>query len=1118
MASPAMQRKNPRKGSSGQNIKVFLRCRPMNSMEKNSKSFSAVECQQNREIIVRERPLDKFTKTFTFDRVFGPESKQIDVYKAVAKNSVEEVLSGFNCTIFAYGQTGTGKTFTMEGEHTSELMSWDEDPLLGIIPRCVNHLFDELRIQKVEFTMRVSFLELYNEELFDLLSAHDDMSKLRLYEDSSRKGSCIIQGLEEVLVRSKSDVYSVLEKGSAKRQTAATLMNAHSSRSHTVFTVTIHIKENTVDGDELLKTGKLHLVDLAGSENIGRSGAVDKRAREAGNINMSLLTLGRVITALVEKAPHVPYRESKLTRLLQDALGGRTKTSIIATISPASINLEETLSTLDYAHRAKNIQNKPEVNQKLNKKELIGEIERLRRDLMAMREKNGVYLANENYQEMITTMETQAQEITEKISHIRALEEELEKKTDLFTEVSSKLEETQEKLDTTKTTLSCTQKLLHDTAQKLDEQKYIVTEQGKTEEKLKNQGKALINHASLTTGDLSKLYDKLDRKKNVDEKNTEITKSFQQTYLEHVETMKTSLTAAVTQQKEAVQNISSQFDGSVKKCKKEVLEISSYLRTIARSQDELVKNLHELFKGKAQADVAGTKEMVDLIEGQCAEQEQQLNTFQKEQVLPALEKIASLISSHATTITDLSDMLSNKLNELHSECEKSHQNQEKMASEFEEQMSTHLEAHAARTAACLDNANTLRSNVDSKAELVASKISSLETQLEDLKQISKELTSSASAGLSNISSDLGMLKEETQTANDSVKTLVKSLGENSHSHITAAHSLKTETQSAMEKMVHELDTNVQHMGEERCSLESLMAQYSASASVSICENRNIAEKHIKAVETKSAQDISDHAAKIEMAVTLTKDLDIKNQLLEDEVSKLEKECAQLQKECQHTSRTLQNWSEDHMDYINAQEMQVNEFFTEKMVKDLPTGETPVRKDYPYSKFLSSTSPHERLIERYRSGTVSTMSKIPLPNFEDTEDEMGSSSADNSQLSPSDSSQLEDDVMEVRTRSGSNSGMRSRSGSASSYKGDKGVFVAPAPPLQRQDSRDDSGIPLSRSSSSSSIPESKDKENTVTRRGSSKKRELRQPGTYTGLEKSGSSDSLSRNRRILGTQN
>ena len=135
---------------------------------------------------------------------------------------------------------------------------------------------------------------------------------------------------------------------------------------------------------------------------MGRSGAVDKRAREAGNINQSLLTLGRVITALVERTPHIPYRESKLTRMLQDSLGGRTKTSIIATVSPAQINLEETLSTLDYAHRAKNITNKPEINQKLTKKAMIkeytDEIEKLKRDLVATREKNGIFLSQENYQ------------------------------------------------------------------------------------------------------------------------------------------------------------------------------------------------------------------------------------------------------------------------------------------------------------------------------------------------------------------------------------------------------------------------------------------------------------------------------------------------------------------------------------------------------------------------------------------------------------------------------------------------------------------------------------------------------------------------------------------------
>ena len=285
-------------------------------------------------------------------------------------------MQGYNCTVFAYGQTGTGKTFTMEGgdERDDPAVSWENDPTSGIIPRALAQLFDELKLQQeAEFTVRTSFLELYNEEIFDLLSAQDDTTKLRLFEDSTKKGSVIVQGLEEVLVANKAEVYKILERGSSKRKTAATLMNAHSSRSHTVFTVTVHMKESSAEGEEVLRVGKLNLVDLAGSENIGRSGAMDKRAREAGNINQSLLTLGRVITCLVDRAPHIPYRESKLTRLLQDSLGGRTKTSIIATISPAGINLEETLSTLDYASRARSILNRPEINAKLSKEDLVKE-------------------------------------------------------------------------------------------------------------------------------------------------------------------------------------------------------------------------------------------------------------------------------------------------------------------------------------------------------------------------------------------------------------------------------------------------------------------------------------------------------------------------------------------------------------------------------------------------------------------------------------------------------------------------------------------------------------------------------------------------------------------------
>lgn len=176
---------------------------------------------------------------------------------------------------------------------------------LGIIPRAMAHLYEELQLQNQEYTVRASYLELYNEELFDLLSPVDDVSRIRIYD---QKGTILLQGLEEVIVQDKSQVYEILERGQEKRRTASTLMNASSSRSHTVFTIIVHTRDVTPAGEELVKTGKLNLVDLAGSENIGKSGAIEMRAREAGNINQSLLTLGRVITALVEKAGHVPYR------------------------------------------------------------------------------------------------------------------------------------------------------------------------------------------------------------------------------------------------------------------------------------------------------------------------------------------------------------------------------------------------------------------------------------------------------------------------------------------------------------------------------------------------------------------------------------------------------------------------------------------------------------------------------------------------------------------------------------------------------------------------------------------------------------------------------------------
>ncbi|XP_071053167.1 kinesin-like protein KIF11 [Onthophagus taurus] len=399
-----------------QNINVYVRIRPNTEREKVHKFSSMLEVVSEKDIHIK----NAYSKKYHFDRVFDDTSSQSDVYNTIVRPLITEVIGGYNCTVFAYGQTGTGKTFTMSGGKGENE---------GIIPRTINHIFDIL--DNTDFSVRVSYIQLYNEELTDMLSRSEN--QLRIFEDKNQKGSVIIQGIEEVPVTNKSQIHKLQELGNEKRKTAPTLMNVSSSRSHTVFTIIVHTRETTASGDELVKTGKINLVDLAGSENISRSGAQDMRAREAGNINQSLLTLGRVIKALTEKNAHVPYRESKLTRLLQDSLGGTTKTSLIATISSSSTNTEETLSTLEYAMRAKSIKNRPEVNQKISRAALVQqyveEIERLKRDLNAARTRNGVYLDDDNYKSLLEQNETRRNELIQKMSMIKNLQINLEEKT-----------------------------------------------------------------------------------------------------------------------------------------------------------------------------------------------------------------------------------------------------------------------------------------------------------------------------------------------------------------------------------------------------------------------------------------------------------------------------------------------------------------------------------------------------------------------------------------------------------------------------------------------------------------------------------------------------------------
>ncbi|VDO26429.1 unnamed protein product [Onchocerca flexuosa] len=334
-------------------IQVFCRVRPLNSMEEKGESKFVPKFPSD-----SQEAISVAGKVYVFDKVFKPTSKQEEVYMGAAYHIVQDVLSGYNGTVFAYGQTSSGKTHTMEGV-------FGDSEKQGIIPRIVQDIFNHIYNMDVdlEFHIKVSYFEIYNEKIRDLL----DVTKMNLaiHEDKNRVP--YVKGATERFVSSPEEVMACIDEGKSNRHVAVTNMNEHSSRSHSVFLIQVK-QENTATQKKL--TGKLYLVDLAGSEKVSKTGAEGTVLEEAKNINKSLSALGNVIAALAEGTKaHVPYRDSKLTRILQESLGGNSRTTIVICCSPASVNEAETKSTLMFGQRAKTIKNVVVVNEELTAEE-----------------------------------------------------------------------------------------------------------------------------------------------------------------------------------------------------------------------------------------------------------------------------------------------------------------------------------------------------------------------------------------------------------------------------------------------------------------------------------------------------------------------------------------------------------------------------------------------------------------------------------------------------------------------------------------------------------------------------------------------------------------------------
>ncbi|XP_051781349.1 kinesin heavy chain [Erpetoichthys calabaricus] len=329
------------------NIKVLCRFRPLNQAEVQRGDRFLPTFQGDDTVIVGGKP-------YAFDRVFPPNTTQEQVYNTCAKQIVKDVLAGYNGTIFAYGQTSSGKTHTMEGKlHDIQQM--------GIIPRIAQDIFNHIFTmdENLEFHIKVSYFEIYMEKIRDLLDV--TKTNLSVHEDKNRVP--YVKGCTERFVSSPEEVMDVIDEGKSNRHVAVTNMNEHSSRSHSIFL--INIKQEHIETEQKL-SGKLYLVDLAGSEKVSKTGAEGAVLDEAKNINKSLSALGNVISALAEGTKtHVPYRDSKMTRILQDSLGGNCRTTMFICCSPSGYNEAETKSTLMFGQRAKTIRNTASVNLEL---------------------------------------------------------------------------------------------------------------------------------------------------------------------------------------------------------------------------------------------------------------------------------------------------------------------------------------------------------------------------------------------------------------------------------------------------------------------------------------------------------------------------------------------------------------------------------------------------------------------------------------------------------------------------------------------------------------------------------------------------------------------------------
>ena len=794
--------------------------------------------------------------------------------------------------------------------------------------------------------------------------------------------------LEEVIVKSPEEITEIMRKAMAKRQVAATKLNKTSSRSHCIFTLTVHIKETTPEGEDLLKVGKLNLVDLAGSESIGRSGAKDKRAREAGNINRSLLTLGRVISALVERTPHIPYRDSKLTRLLQESLGGRAKTCIIATVAPSVQCLDETLSTLDYASRAKSIKNRPEANQKMTKRALIKEyacdIARLREELAAARAKDGVFLPEEQYNSMVTDLDSKKTQLQELESALEARQNELDELTSLFEKTSQTLQSTEAELGETKSKLNSTElelggtkiKLL-DEKTKVKEGRIVINAHKETEFKLQETAKELHNTIESISKDTDMLHGKIERKLTVEKSNFDLAhahyesttgvlhniRSKVETYcseqekllVDLLEKSQQSINSATSEQEELrkgmqaftlenderLQSMLSSLRSDSQKLMHDGVDATeqrlvssgtSFAQEFEASNNKLVEEVQKVLEGhlvEAQAErKAWRKELRDQFASQRASLDQFKSTLQT-----SIRNVEALLTKQAETYSDIID---------------------KDTASLESFISTEKEAAASDMAVLMES---FKNAIQEREAMRSMRIEqAMRASIANQLKLKGGIVNDKS---SNVEALLGAL----EASESWVQTTRDCVAEEEVKETESAdkiNALMDQTTSTLTTLSENIKVQTKHMVKEFDEQTEAAKSDCAGMRTSIKQILSSVETSTTTLKEKAQDANSEALAKGDTTISI--------------LSTLQKAYSEsTQSSRSHTKEFASGFQTD----VDGLKEVCRKYVHEDLQQDVATGSTPAKKAYTYPKEVACTSPEHSILSRVRGRNPDELDESPI---------------------------------------------------------------------------------------------------------------------------------------------